>query len=153
HTPFEEDMEELEEIVAAAPAEAASAESLEELDKVEAELLGKRSVLSEMQRSIGSLPPEQKPVVGQAIQRARSALVAAIEERRAVLELAAADALLEGDRVDVTLEAFRLPEGSRHLIEQTIDEACEIFIGLGYRVAEGPEAELGWYNFDALNTP
>jgi phenylalanyl-tRNA synthetase alpha chain len=64
-----------------------------------------------------------------------------------------ADRLLASDRIDVTLARYTLAEGSTHLVTQVIEEVCEIFIGLGYQVAEGPEAELAWYNFDALNTP
>jgi phenylalanyl-tRNA synthetase alpha chain len=146
-------MEELDAIVAAAPERVRQATNLEELEAIDAELLGKRSKLTEVQRSIGSLPPEDKPKVGQAVQKARAALSEIVGARRAALELDAANALLERDRVDVTLEAYTLPSGALHLIQQTIDEVCDIFVGLGYRVAEGPEAEIGWYNFDALNTP
>lgn len=147
------DLTRLEETIAAAEEQVAAASTLDELAKLDSELLGKRSVLAEVQRSIGSLAPEDKPRAGQAVQAARSRLSSLIERRRRELERQAANALLEGDRVDVTLEAWSLPVGGLHLIQQTIDEMCEIFIGLGYRVAEGPEAELGWYNFDALNTP
>ncbi len=146
-------MKELDAVVASAPEMVGKATTLEELDAVDAELLGKRSKLTEIQRSIGSLPAEEKPAVGQAVQIARSQLVEIIASRRAVLEVEAANVLLAGDRVDVTLEALRLPSGALHLIQQTIDEVCDIFVGLGYKLAEGPEAEIGWYNFDALNTP
>jgi len=146
-------MEELEAIAAGAPQRAASVTDLEELEALDSELLGKRSKLSELQRTIGTLPPDQKPVVGQAIQAARAAITAALDSRRAELRLVAANALLESDRVDVTLDARSFPLGAAHLIQQTIDEVCDIFVGLGYLVAEGPEAEIGWYNFDALNTP
>jgi phenylalanyl-tRNA synthetase alpha chain len=146
-------MNRLEDAVGDARSRIAAAESLDELERLDSELLGKRSLVSEVQRSIGTLEPDQRPAAGQAVQRARSALTEMLDARREILERAAADALLEHDRVDVTLEKVSLPAGSRHLIQQTIDEVCEIFIGLGYDVAEGPEAELGWYNFDALNTP
>ncbi len=146
-------MEELETVVATAPELVAAARTLEELETLDADLLGKRSKLMELQRSIGGLPPEEKPRVGQALQSARARLEAVFAARRAALEVEAANALLEGDRVDVTLEALSLPLGAAHLIQQTIDEVCDIFIGLGYMMAEGPEAEIGWYNFDALNTP
>lgn len=146
-------MEELESVVASAPDRVASAMTLEELEAIDAELLGKRSKLSELQRSIAGLPPEEKPRVGQALQAARAQLQSVVAERRAFLEVQAANALLESDRVDVSLERLVLPLGAAHLIQQTIDEVCDIFVGLGYQVAEGPEAEIGWYNFDALNTP
>lgn len=144
---------ELETLVDQAPRRLAETRSLAELDRLEAELVGRRSLLAELQRRIGSLPPEERPLAGRAIQSARSRLDELIARRRAELEREAADALLQQDRVDVTLDRWEPPLGSRHLISQTIEEVCEIFIGLGYAVAEGPEAEIAWYNFDALNTP
>lgn len=146
-------MEELDILVSAAPGRLAAAGDLVELDAVAADLVGRRSRLAEIQRDIGRLGPEERPVVGQSVQRVKSVLDGLIAARRTELERFAADTLLESDRVDLTLPVVRFPVGSRHLITQTIDEVCEIFVGLGYRIAEGPEAELGWYNFDALNTP
>lgn len=146
-------MEELTKIVADAPARLAAVSSLEELAEAEAELVGRRSLIASLQRQMGSLPPEDRPRVGRAIQEARKELSALIERRRKELERAAEDRLLEADRADVTLEALTLREGAEHLIQQTADEVCEIFIGLGYVVATGPEAETAYYNFDALNTP
>lgn len=129
------------------------ADDLEALESIEAELIGRSSVLAAVQRSIGSLAADQRPTAGKAVADARASLTELIDGRRALLERTAADRLLADDRVDMTLDGRRLPSGSRHLISQTIREVCEIFIGLGYRVIEGPEADLGWYNFDALNTP
>jgi len=146
-------MQELEQVVAGAPERIAAATELQELEELEADLIGRRSVLASVQRDVGSLPAEDRPAAGQAIQAARAALTELLASRRAILTRAAADALLDRDRVDVTLERLDLARGTLHLIQQTIDEVCEIFIGLGYDVAEGPEAETGWYNFDALNTP
>ncbi|HVR34017.1 MAG TPA: phenylalanine--tRNA ligase subunit alpha [Acidimicrobiia bacterium] len=146
-------MQELEQVIASAPERIAAATELQELEELEADLVGRRSVLALVQRDVGSLPAEERPAAGQAIQAAKAALTELLASRRAILTRAAADALLDGDRVDVTLERLDLARGTLHLIQQTIDEVCEIFIGLGYDVAEGPEAETGWYNFDALNTP
>ncbi len=146
-------MEELDALVSSAPGRLAAAADLVELDAVAADLVGRRSRLAEIQRDISRLGPEERPAVGQSVQRVKGVLDALIAARRTELERLAADTLLESDRVDLTLPVVGLPVGSRHLITQTIDEVCEIFIGLGYRIAEGPEAELGWYNFDALNTP
>jgi phenylalanyl-tRNA synthetase alpha chain len=146
-------MEELDQIVAAAPLQIEAANTLEELEAVEAALIGRQSKLAELQRGIGKLSNEEKPVVGRSLQEARMAMLPLIEARRADLERRAADLLLADDRVDMTLEAYRLPTGSLHLIQQTIDEITDIFTALGYAVADGPEAELTVYNFDALNTP
>lgn len=129
------------------------AETLDALHEVEQSVVGRTSPIAEIRRTLGQLPPEERPGVGRAVKEVADELAELIDTRRAVLERAAADALLVGDRVDVTLPGLSIPTGGLHPIQRTIDEICEIFIGLGYRVAEGPEAELGWYNFDALNTP
>jgi phenylalanyl-tRNA synthetase alpha chain len=146
-------MDQLDEIVRGAPARVSAVRDINELEAIEAELIGKRSVLAALQRGLGSLAPEDKPAAGRRLHETRSVLTDLIEQRRAALEMVAADRLLAGDAVDVSLRRMELQWGSAHLIQQTIDEVCEIFVGLGYDVAEGPEAELGWYNFDALNTP
>lgn len=146
-------MEEIELVVASAPQAISGAKNLDELEELESNLVGKRSKLLEIQKGMGSLSPEEKPIVGKALQEARGTIVSLLQRKRAELELAAANSLLEDDRVDVTIERLRLNQGTFHLIQQTIDEVCDIFLGLGYSVAEGPEAELGFYNFDALNTP
>ena len=146
-------MQDLEQVVADAPARIAAVTSLPELEELEAELIGRRSLLATRQKDIGALQPSERPAAGQAIQSAKAALTELLVTRRTVLEREAADALLADDRADVTLERLHLARGTLHLVQQTIDEVCEIFIGLGYDVAEGPEAETGWYNFDALNTP
>jgi phenylalanyl-tRNA synthetase alpha chain len=146
-------MHRLDETLATAPGRVTATATLAELDELEAELVGRRSVLATMQREIGSLPPDERPAAGQRIQAAKESLTTVLTTQRQMLERRAADALLEDDRVDVTLERVEFARGTLHLIQQTMDEVCEIFIGLGYDVAEGPEAETGWYNFDALNTP
>ena len=146
-------MRELEDIVGEAPARVDAVDSLEALDALEAELVGRNSALAEIQKGMGKLPNEEKPRVGRAIQQARASLTELLASRRAFLERAAADALLDDDRIDVTLPALTIPRGTLHLIQQTIDEVVDIFVGLGYAVADGPEAELAEYNFDALNTP
>lgn len=148
-----EPVERLERVQRDAPAAVAQASTLAELESVESDLLGKSSVLGEIRRSMGGLDPDDRPVVGAALNDVTSAVEEIVDARRRTLEAAEAEARLAEERVDVTLEAVRRPTGVLHLIQQTIDEVCDIFIGIGYRVADGPEAELAWYNFDALNTP
>ena len=127
--------------------------SLNELADAEAELLGRRSLVAEFQRKIGKLPAEERPALGKAIQEARGVLTKLIKTHRRHLETESERRMLASDRVDVSLSALEYPEGYPHLITSTIEEVCDIFIGLGYRVVGGPEAESGLYNFDALNTP
>ncbi len=146
-------MKRLDAILEAAPGLIDGAADLPALASVEAELLGKSSVVGELRRGMGKLDPEQRPVVGAKLQEAADQLKTQVARRREVLEMAAERELLISDRLDLTLDAWVPTVGTRHLITQVIEEVTDIFLGLGYVVADGPEVENVWYNFDALNTP
>ncbi|HSK07345.1 MAG TPA: phenylalanine--tRNA ligase subunit alpha [Acidimicrobiia bacterium] len=143
----------LDDVLASAPQAIAGAGSLEALDRVESSLLGKSSTIGQVRRSMGGLDSEEKPRVGARLKSATEQIQELLSARRSMLEIEEEERGLGDDRIDVTLESYDFPRGSLHLIQQTIDEIVDIFVGLGYVVADGPEAELGWYNFDALNTP
>ena len=144
---------ELEEALSGAATKVDGAGTVEELDRVESALLGKNSAVATVRRSMGDMDPSERPRVGARVNEATSQMESLIAQRRVALSLLEERHRLTDDRIDVTLEAVSFPRGSLHLIQQTIDEVVDIFVGLGYRMAAGPEAELGWYNFDALNTP
>ena len=146
-------MENLAALMEEAPGLAEGANTLEALDALQNDLLGRRSLIAGLQRQIGKVPAEQRPMLGRAIQQARRLFAELIATRKDYLERERERLMLAADRVDVTLPALEFPEGYTHLITSTIEEVCDIFIGLGYRVVGGPEAESGTYNFDALNTP
>lgn len=143
----------LDDVLATAPAAIDAAATLEELDRVESGLLGKSSPVGDVRRSMGGVDPAERPIIGARLNEVTERIQGMLEKRRAALEIEREALLLEEDRIDVSLESHSFPLGALHPIQQTIDEIVDIFIGLGYRVADGPEAELGWYNFDALNTP
>jgi phenylalanyl-tRNA synthetase alpha chain len=143
----------LDSVIETAATKAANAHDLAALDALETELLGRHSAIAEARRQLGKMAVADRPAAGAHLNEITAAVTALLKTRRTELEHVEADRLLSTDGVDVTLEAWRIPQGTEHLIGQTIQEICDIFVGLGYRVAEGPEAELGWYNFDALNTP
>ncbi len=143
----------LDDVLADAPAAVSGASSLDELDQIESNLLGKSSTVGDLRRSMGSLDPDQRPLVGARLNEVTEGIQTLIAGRRVELEIEDQTRRLTEDRIDVTLESYVFPRGSLHLIQQTIDEVMDIFVGLGYTVADGPEAELSWYNFDALNTP
>jgi phenylalanyl-tRNA synthetase alpha chain len=143
----------LDQVVTEAPSAVEAASTMDELDRVESSLLGKSSLVGDVRRSMGTLDAEERPLVGARLNEVTEQIQGLLEKRRAALEVEGEALLLEADRIDVTLESYRLPTATLHLLQQTIDEIVDIFVGLGYRVADGPEAELGWYNFDALNTP
>ena len=123
------------------------------LEQVRVRLLGRKSRLTEMLRSISTLPAEERPVVGRLGNVVRRELDERIVARRRELAGAALAASLSEERLDVTLPGVPFPLGHEHLITQTIREVEDIFLGLGYVVAEGPEIETDYYNFTALNTP
>jgi len=131
----------------------AAADSLPLLDAVRVEYLGKKGSLTGILRGLGALPSEERPMAGKVSNDVRVALEAALEVRNATLASAAMEARIGADAVDVTLPGRARPVGSRHLIEQIRVEVVDIFLGLGYKIAEGPEVELDYYNFTALNQP
>jgi phenylalanyl-tRNA synthetase alpha chain len=143
----------LDDVLAAAPQAIDGAGSLEDLDRVESALLGKSSTIGDVRRSMGGLDSEERPRVGIRLKEVTEQIHTLLAARRSVLEVEDEARRLSDDSIDVTLESYGFPRGSLHLIQQTIDEIVDIFVGLGYLVADGPEAELSWYNFDALNTP
>ncbi len=146
-------MERLAPVVEGANAKIERAADLAALDAVEAELLGRRSVIAEIRRGLGALEVDQRPLVGARVQEVADQLTAMIARRREELEMEAERDLLAADRLDLTLGAWIPEVGTRHLITQVIEEVTDIFLSLGYTVADGPEVENVWYNFDALNTP
>jgi len=131
----------------------AGASDLATLDVVRVTYLGKKGSLTGILRGLGGLSPEERPAAGKVSNDVRVALEAALEERRALLAASALEVRIGAEAIDVTLPGRARPVGSRHLIEQIRTEVVDIFLGLGYRIAEGPEVELDYYNFTALNTP
>jgi phenylalanyl-tRNA synthetase alpha chain len=127
-----------------------------DLDALEAQRvrwLGRKAPLTELLGSIGSLPPDERGRVGKDGNAARRAIEAALEARRDHLESEAMGAALEADTADVTLPGDGHALGALHPITQVRLEVEEIFLGMGYSVADGPEVETGFNNFTALNTP
>ena len=130
----------------------AGAATVAELEQVRVELLGRKAELPKLLRGVAQLPPQERGAVGRAANEARRALEAELEQRAAALAATELDARLQRDQVDITLPADPLPTvGGLHLITQTRREIEDVFIGLGYQIAEGPEIETVYYNFDALN--
>ena len=138
---------EAEAAIAAAPDAAA-------LEELRVRYLGRRAELTQILRGIGELPAEQRGPVGAAANAAREALEELLARRRATLEGSELERRLAEDAVDVTLPGIPpVAVGHLHLLKQTRREIEDIFVGLGYRVMEGPEVEYDYYNFTALNHP
>src|ERR687883_490538 len=130
-----------------------SAQTLAELEQLRIEYLGRSAELTEMKKSIRELPVELRPQVGGAANRASRGIEAALEARWAELSAAKRQERLRHEAVDVTLPGNPYPKGSLHPSQRVIEELVDFFVGLGYRVAEGPEVETDYYNFTALNIP
>ena len=147
-------LERIEEIRSEAAAAIGAAGSSAELEELRVHYLGRKAELTTILRGIAELPAEERGKVGGAANRARKELEALLEESAARLDAAELDAKLVADRVDVTLPgAPPRPVGHAHLIARTTRQIEDIMVGLGYRVAEGPEIEHDYYNFTALNHP
>jgi len=113
--------------------------------------LGDRAPVSLARREIGSLPPHAKADAGKRVNEARQTIQAAYDARLAALELERAARVLVDERVDVTLPWDRRPRGARHPLTTLMEHMADLFIGMGYEIVDGPELELEWVNFDALN--
>lgn len=145
--------EALDALRADAPNRIAESADLEQLAAVEAETVGKRSVIAEGRRGLGAVPEIDRRDLGRAINEVATELGSLIAARRAELELAAHAEALSSDGVDVTLPGRAPKRGTIHIIQQALDEVVDIFVAMGYTVATGPEAETEYYNFTALNFP
>ena len=129
-----------------------AAESTQALEKARVRYIGRKAELPNLLRSVAELPDDQRAATGKAANEARAALEQAIERKQAELQAGELEQRLIRDRVDITLPADPLPQlGRSHLLTQTRREIEDVFLGLGFNVAEGPEVETVYYNFDALN--
>ena len=129
----------------------AEAGDLAALAAVRSAHLGDRSPVLSARREIGALPPQAKAEAGKRVNEARLAVQAAFDDRRAELTAERDSRVLLEERVDVTLPWDRVARGARHPITQISERIADVFVGMGWEVAEGPEVEAGWFNFDALN--
>lgn len=137
------------EALAAIPA----ANTTTELESVRVGYLGRSAELTEIKKSIRDLPPEDRKTVGAASNVATREIEAALAERLEKLSASEREERLRSEAVDVTLPGTPYPKGSLHPSMRVIDDVVDFFVGLGYRVAEGPEVETDYYNFTALNIP
>ncbi|TWI34487.1 phenylalanine--tRNA ligase subunit alpha [Paracoccus sulfuroxidans] len=131
-------------------ADAADAPALEE---VRLAALGKKGEISGKMKELGKMSPEERQTTGAALNRVRDEIDAALRARREGLENAALDARLAAEWLDVTLPGRPRRQGSIHPVSQVMEEVTEIFADMGFAVAEGPQVESDWFNFDALNIP
>jgi phenylalanine--tRNA ligase, alpha subunit len=141
----------IEKVIAAALAAVAASGTLAALKEARSAYTGDTSELVLANRAIGKLPKADKPKAGKLLGGARARIARALSERQAELEALAEAHMLRTEAVDVTLPTDRSPKGARHPIDLLIDEVSDFFVAMGWQIAEGPEVEHEWYDFDALN--
>ena len=130
-----------------------AADSPENLDALRVRYLGKKGELTAILKQMGKLSAQERPVMGQLANQIRAELEQAIDETRKKLEAAALEARLELEALDVTVPGEELRFGHKHPMYKALDEIKDIFVGMGFSIAEGPEVETDYYNFEALNLP
>lgn len=131
----------------------AAAGSLEELNEIRVKYLGKKGELTKVLRGMGSLSPEERPRIGQVANLVRASIEEELATRTAALKKVIKEQRLRSEGIDVTLPGMPVTRGGKHPLTLVLEEIQEIFLGLGYSIAEGPEVETDYYNFEALNLP
>ncbi|MFD0047747.1 phenylalanine--tRNA ligase subunit alpha [Actinomycetes bacterium NPDC127524] len=145
--------ERLQELQEEALQKVLNASELKELNDIRVAYLGKKGPITEVLRGMGKLSAEERPKVGALANVVREAIAQKIEEKQQALETAAVNEKLAAEKIDVTLPGRPVKKGSHHPLTKVIEEIEDLFIGMGYTVAEGPEVETDYYNFEALNLP
>ena len=124
-----------------------------ELNELKVKYLGKKGELTVVLRGMGALSPEERPVIGSLVNQVRDELESLVQKKEKELKTKELEKKLETENIDVTEPSKKVALGSLHPITQIIQEVEEIFLGMGYKIADGPEVEKAIYNFDKLNTP
>lgn len=146
-------LDSLQEMKTDAVGELNKAGSLEEIENIRIKYLGKKGALTQILRGMGKLSPEERPAIGKVGNEVRDLVESAIEAARQEIRTREKDLQLARERIDVTLPGREILLGNKHPLTKIMDEIKEIFIGLGFSIAEGPEIETDEYNFERLNLP
>jgi phenylalanyl-tRNA synthetase alpha chain len=150
---LEELANELAQVEESALAAIASANNAKEVEDVRLNVLGQKGRLTTMLKSLGQLDSSERPRIGQMVNDIKKRIQGSLDERKEAVYLTALDAKLQSERIDVTLPGIAPRLGHIHPLTQITSEIIDVFYGMGFSVAEGPEVETDHYNFDALNTP
>jgi phenylalanyl-tRNA synthetase alpha chain len=145
--------EKLETLLQGGLSELSAVTSEETLHELRVKYLGKKGLLTSVMKGLGSLSPEDRPVIGQMVNVVKAQLEERVDSVLLGIRQKNKEEKLRSERLDVTLPGRRRPLGTKHPISMVIEEITGIFAGLGFKVAEGPEIEMDYYNFEALNIP
>ena len=131
----------------------ANSQDLDSLEQLRIKYLGKKGELSQILRGMGKLSAEERPQAGALANEVKTAISDTLEKQKSELEKAKIAAKIAAETIDVTMPGVSRPLGKVHPLNGVVDRALDIFVGLGYTVATGPQVESDYYNFEALNTP
>lgn len=145
--------EQLSKIKAMAEGALANADNLDTIEELRVKFLGKKGELTAVMKGMGALSPEERPIIGQLANEVRDFISGALDEKKQDLLAAATKEKLSLEKIDVTIPGKRIGKGKKHPLTTVLDDLKDIFIGMGFSIAEGPEVELDFYNFEALNIP
>ena len=145
--------EKIEEIRKSAKEKLVEIQNLQELQDLKVKYLGKKGELTSILKGLGSLSAEERPKVGSMVNELRDEIEKSVQEVESNIKAKILEQKLEKEKIDVTMPSKNVNLGTKHPITQIIDEVKEIFLGMGYSIADGPEVETTHYNFDQLNTP
>jgi phenylalanyl-tRNA synthetase alpha chain len=146
-------MSDIEALTTRALADIAAADSPAAIEALRVALVGKSGTITGQLKQLGKLPAEERKAAGAAINEARDTVSAALGKRKVALESAALDARLAAETIDVTLPGIDAGRGGLHPVSRTLERIADIFGRLGFELADGPEIEDDWHNFEALNFP
>ncbi len=127
------------------------AQDVDALEKIRIKYLGRKGIVTDIMKQMGSLPPEEKPEIGRLVNELKAKVTGRLEEK--IRAISAAPGRDRPGQIDITLPGMSLPAGRIHPITRTLADICSIFVSLGFRIVEGPEIETEYYNFEALNIP
>jgi phenylalanyl-tRNA synthetase alpha chain len=127
--------------------------SLDELEQLRIKYLGKKGSLSQVLGGMGKLDASERPRIGASANEVKELIQTHLDQKKTALQSVQIEAQLKSEAIDVTMPGVWHPQGRSHPLTSTIEKALDVFVGLGYTVAEGPEMETDYYNFEALNTP
>ncbi|MDR0931011.1 MAG: phenylalanine--tRNA ligase subunit alpha [Clostridiales bacterium] len=143
----------VENIKNAAIAEVEGASDLKQIDDIRIKYLGKKGEITQLMKTMGALPADERPAFGAIVNSARGAVEDALNAKKAAMESVAIQNKMLSEKIDVTMPGVKPVLGSVHPLTKVLNQIKQIFVGMGFVIAEGPEVEKDYYNFDALNIP
>ncbi|MGB9594648.1 MAG: phenylalanine--tRNA ligase subunit alpha [Candidatus Poribacteria bacterium] len=131
----------------------ASVKTLAEVDNIRVKYLGKKGILTDILKGMKDVPPDERPIIGQIVNKVKDTITSELDKAIEAMKVKEYEAKLASEFIDITLPGRRHTTGKKHPLTQITEEIVEIFKGMGFQVADGPEVEIDYYNFDALNMP